>query len=83
MTGFRRAIVVVLTAGWLVHVCLSHWLSSEFLEVAVVPSIRGERVWIGSFDPIPVIDKLFHLSIIWLAAVLVFWSLRATSQKDR
>jgi len=83
MGHFKRVIVALLSTGWMIPFCLSHWLSQEFMTAAVVPAIRDQKPWVGSLDPFPYIDFLFYFSVIWLAAVFVTWSLRFTASNGR
>ena len=50
---------------------------------AVVPAIRGEKRWIRSFDPFFYIDLLFHISMVWFAAVIIIRSFRLASSNAR
>jgi hypothetical protein len=83
MSHLKRVMIALLSAGWIIPFCLTHWLSQEFMTAVVVPAIRVGKPWIGSFDPFPPIDRLFYISMIWLAVVLVTWSLRFTSSNGR
>jgi hypothetical protein len=83
MRLLKRVTIALLSAGWIIPFCMSHWLSQLFMATAVVPAIRDGKPWIGSFDPFPDIDRLFYISMIWLAAVIVTWSVRTAFLYDR
>ena len=73
----------MLSIGWIAPLCLSHWLTQRLVSDAVIPAIRSGKVWVGSYDPLPHIDRLFYFSMAWLAAVIVGWSAYLTARNSR
>lgn len=83
MRLWKRVIIALYSAGWIIPFCMSHWLSQGFMTDAVIPAIREGKPWVGSFNPFPYIDRLFYISMIWLAIAIVTWSVRISSSNDR
>jgi len=83
MRLLKRVIIGLISAGWIIPFGMSHWLSQEFMTAVVVPFIREGKPWTGSLNPFPYIDRLFYISMIWLAIVIVIWSIRISSPNER
>lgn len=84
MRLLKRALLALFSAGWIVPFCMSHWLSQDFMTGVVVPAVRDGELWRGgSWGPFKLIDQLFYTSMIWLAVVIVTWSLFLPVPKDQ
>ncbi len=79
----RRALIVIATAGWLMPLCVSYWATHDFLWNAVWPAAAFDRPYMSSSHPFIYADELFYLSMVWLGAVLVGWSIALTGRDSR
>lgn len=79
----RRTFIVLATVGWLVPLCVSYWAARDFLWNDVWPAAAFGKPSMKSWHPFDVSDELFYLSMIWLAAVQLGWSIALTGRNSR
>jgi hypothetical protein len=79
----KRLWLVLFSVGWLVPFTYSIASAYDFLRRWVWPVVGwNDRSAIQPLHPFYVADKLLYASVIWLAAVIVFWVLRATRDQE-
>lgn len=77
--GFvKRALLVVVTIGWLVPLCASFWAIYRFIWDVVWPTAAFGKQYQASWHPFSVADYLFYFSMAWLALVLTGWAIFLT-----
>jgi hypothetical protein len=82
MSMLRRILVTLATVGWLAPLCLSYWATYDFLWNVVWPAAAFDKPYMSPWHPFSFADELFYFSMLWLAAVLVGWSIFLTG-RDR
>jgi hypothetical protein len=71
--------LVIFSAGWLVPFTYSLASAYDFLFRWVWPAAAyNDHSSMRPLHPFYMADKLFYVSVAWLAAAIVFWVLRAT-----
>jgi hypothetical protein len=83
MSMLRRILVVLATVGWLAPLYLSYWFTYDFLWNVVWPAAAFGKPYMSSFHPFEYADELFYVSMLWLAVVLVGWSVFLTGRDGR
>ena len=77
----RRILIIIFTAGWLLHTWLSIGTYFDFINSEAWPRLRGESP-LNDFPFIEFSSVTMTIAIVWLALAIIFWSWRATENKD-
>jgi hypothetical protein len=81
MKPFIRAGICLFSAGWIfpawlgVHSCLNFW------GLEIRPLLYGKPL-INSFPFIQFSQECFAVSLLWLAAVVLYWSWNGTGSSQ-
>ena len=78
----RRIAIVCATVGWLVPLCLSYWATHDFLRNVVWPAAAFDQPSLNPWHPFDLADELFYVSALWLAGVLLAWSIALTGNSN-
>ncbi len=83
MNILRRTLVIFTTLGWLAPLCASYWATYDFLHNVVWPAAAFDTPYMNPWHPFEFADELFYFSMLWLAAVLLGWSIVLTGRQGR
>jgi hypothetical protein len=73
-----RAFIAIFSAGWLFPLWVSANSIYTFFSAEVLPRLRGEHP-LNSFPFLQFSQEALIVALIWLAAVITFWSWRWTA----
>lgn len=82
MSQLRRALLIVLSIGWIAPLCLAFWAEHNFVFDGLFRWLNTGEQTIFSFHPVSYAPSLFYLSMAWLAGVITWWVLRLTRPSD-
>jgi len=74
-TIMRRLLIAAFSTGWLIPAWLSGSSLFAFLDAEIWPRLRGQKPD-NSFPYVDFSHQAFTAAVIWLAAVVFFWSWR-------
>ena len=75
---FKRGLVVVGSAGWLAPLCASYWATYDFIANVAWPAAAFGKPYKAAWHPFDMADEVFYLSMLWLGAAVIGWSLVLT-----
>jgi hypothetical protein len=75
-----RAFIAIFSAGWLFPLWLSATSMYRFFSVELLPRLDGKHP-LNSFPPLQFSEEALVVALLWLAAVIMFWSWRFTEPK--
>lgn len=82
MTRLRRTLIILATLGWLLPFCASYWVSHDFIGNVVWPAAAFDKPYLAPWHPVAFADELFYGAMLWLAGVLLGWSIALTAPKN-
>jgi len=74
----KRILIAVFSAGWLLPLGVSASVMFQFLSAEVLPRLAGQQP-VNSFPFVQFSAQTFTGACIWLGAVIIFWTWRASA----
>lgn len=73
MTTLKRALLCLLSAGWLVPAWLALVSCLDFWQSEIAPALLG-KPQLNSFPFLPFARECLTISLLWLGLAILLWS---------
>ncbi len=71
----KKALILLLSTGWVITLLVSLYLNIAFLKNEVYPIIYDSKSQLNSFPYLQAVEMLLNITLIWFVLVLIVWSI--------